>query len=66
MESAGAGYENDQLIISFHSNAGHNAYRTEVAMLTANGTWYVVAPESNSTDCAASATGPSLANKQAN
>lgn len=44
----------------------HNAYRTEVATLSANGAWYVQDEESNTTDCAASATGPSLPDEQAN
>jgi hypothetical protein len=41
----------------------HDAYRTEVATLIANGAWYVHDAESNNTDCAASVTDPSLKNQ---
>jgi hypothetical protein len=39
--------------------------RTEVAMLSAYGAWYVIEHETRSTDCVASATGPSLARASA-
>lgn len=37
-----------------------STYRTEDATLNANGAWYVVEAETSSTDCVASAVGPSL------
>lgn len=40
-------------------------YRTEVAMLSAKGAWYVVDAETSRTDCVASATGPSLREESA-
>jgi hypothetical protein len=53
-------------MISLLKKARDNAYRTAMAPLNANGAWYVVDEESNNTDCAASATGPNLADKQTN
>ena len=35
-------------------------HRTDVATLNANGAWYVVDPDTSSTDCVASAIGPSI------
>lgn len=53
-------------MISFHRKAKRCTYLTQIAPLNANCAWYAVDEESNNTDCAASATGPSLANKQEN
>ena len=60
------GVKNDESMISLNRKARPYTYRTEVATLNPNGAWYVVDEESNNTDCAASAAGPSLAEKQAN